>query len=57
MVPNIDNKINLIRKTIKLVLDTPPTPIIDKSDTEATEHYFTPDSNALVNIQPNKIGP
>ena len=36
MVPNIDNKINLIRYTIKIVVDPPPQPIMAKVDTRET---------------------
>ena len=58
MVPDIDNKINLIRKTIKLVVNPPPPPIIFKYNTGATVHYLTPeDYHALVNIEPTKMGP
>ena len=58
MVPNVDNKINLIRKNIKLVLDPPPPHIMAKSDTGETAHYFTLiDAHALVNLKPNIIGP
>ena len=52
MVKNIDNKINLIQKIIKIVVDPAPTPIMAKVDTGETSHYFTPaDNHALVNIQ------
>ena len=54
MVPNINNKINLIRKTIKLVVDPPPPPNIVKYNTGATSHYFTPAYDfELFNLQPN----
>ena len=43
MVTNIDNKINLIRQTIKIIVYPPPPPIMDKANTGATAHYFTPD--------------
>ena len=33
MVPNIDDKINLIWKTIRIVVDPPPQSIMDKIDT------------------------
>ena len=57
MVPNIDNKINLIPKNIKLVVDPPLSPIMANEGIGATSHYFTPeDSHALVNIQPTNIG-
>ena len=49
---------NLIRKTIKLVVDPPPPYIIAKSDTGATSHYFNPeDAHALFNIQLTNTGP
>ena len=52
MVLNIDNKINLIRKTINLVVDPSPPPIIANSNTGSTEHYFTlADSHVIVNLQ------
>ena len=45
---------NLIRKTIKLVVDPPPPHTIVKYNTEATSHYFTPAyAFELFNIQPN----
>ena len=43
MVANIDNKINIIWKPIKLAVDPPSPPIIYKEDTGATEHYFAPE--------------
>ena len=53
MVPNIYNKINIIRKTIKLVVDPPTPPIIAKADTGSTAHYFTPeDAHEIFNLQP-----
>ena len=58
MVLNIDNKINLIPKPIKLVVDPPPPHIIAKADTGVTSNYFTPlDAHALVNIQSNNTIP
>ena len=58
MEPNIDNKINLIWKTIKIVVDPLPPLVVAKSDTGVTAHYFTlSDAHALVNIQPTNIGP
>ena len=57
MVSNIDNKINIIQKTIKLVVDPPPPPIIAKADTGATAYYFTQvDAHVLVNLQPTNTG-
>ena len=45
---------NLIRKTIKLVVDPPPPHTIVKYNTEATSHYFTPAyAFELFNLQPN----
>ena len=58
MVTNIDNKTNLIRKTIKLVVDPPPPSVVAKSNTGGTEHYFSPaDYHALVNFQQTNNGP
>ena len=58
MVSNIHNKINLIRKTIKLVVDPPPPPIMANADTGEKSHYFIPaDTHALVNIKPTNMGP
>ena len=58
MVLNIDNKIDLIRKTIKNIVDPPPPPIMAKADIRATSHFFTPaDSHSLGNIQITNIGP
>ena len=57
MVTNIDNKMKLIQKTIKLVVDPPPPSIIAKADTGGTSNYFTPvDAHALVNLQPTNTG-
>ena len=57
MVPNIDNKRNRIRQSIKLVVHPPPPTFIDKANTGTTIHYFTiADSHALVILQPNNIG-
>ena len=36
MRPNIDNKINLICKTIELIVDPPPPNIVSKDNTGAT---------------------
>ena len=58
MVPDIDNKINLIRKTIKLVVDPPPPPNIVKYNTGVTSHYFsTAYDNSLFNLQPTNTLP
>ena len=58
MVLSIDNKINLICQTIKIVVEPPPLPILTKADTGATAYYFTPaDAHALFNILPNSMGP
>ena len=58
MVLSIDNKINLICQTIKIVVEPPPSPILTKADTGSTAHYFTPaDAHALFNILPNSMGP
>ena len=43
MVPNIGNKINIIQKTFKLVVDPPSPPIMPKSDTRTKAYYFTPE--------------
>ena len=58
MLLNIDNKINLIRKTIKLVVDPLPPPIIGKAGTGSTSQYFNSvDVHAIFNIQPTNTGP
>ena len=58
MMANIYHKINLIRKTKKVVVDPLPQLIVAKVDTIATMHYFTQvDAHALVNFQPTKMGP
>ena len=49
---------NIIRKTIKLVVDPPPPLIIAKDNTGAASKYITPaDTHETVNIQPTNIGP
>ena len=58
MMPNIDNKINLIRYIIIIVVDPPPPPIMANADTGATDNYLTPyDAHVLVNLQPTNMGP
>ena len=49
--------VTFIRKTIKIVVDPPPPPIMAKADTGATTHYLAlDDAHVLVNIQPTKMG-
>ena len=56
MMPNIDNKINLILQTNCFVVFPPPQPIMANEDTRATSHYFTQaDTHVLVNVQPKKL--
>ena len=57
MVLNIDNKINIIRENIKLIVDPSLPHIIAKSNTGTTAHYFTPaDAHVIFNIQPTNTG-
>ena len=58
MTSNIYNQINLIWKTVKIVVDPPPPHILAKADTRSTTHKFTPAYvHSLVNIQPTNMVP
>ena len=56
MMLNIDNKINLIWKAFKLVVDPLPPPIIAKYNIRALAHYSnSADSHEILNLQPTNI--
>ena len=56
MMLNIDNKINLIWKAFKLVVDPLTPPIIAKYNIRSLAHYFnSADSHEILNLQPTNI--
>ena len=57
MIPNTDNKINLLQQNFFVVVDPLPQLIMVKAYTGETAHYFTQaDSHALANIQQINMG-